>query len=281
LVGSFSIPYVFQKPTTGRRRPASYVTVGCPENRGKHGRFSLTTLDRFDAKVGSSRSSLAAVLRGCMGGIGTSWVRIVAVASVAVLTVGSGTAIAGAKPAFSKRAADYIPATIDGTKVVLDPRSAVGSTDPSCQIPAGGQVVIPLITGEASVAQEALGGLWDCPIPDQLGTGFVAGIDAAKVVPSTPKLSKRALYAPAEQTDAGSVKVRNVKVNGLRVKVFVWRTTNTTASPAGPAGTVFELASAEPRAHLLVTVTTPAGVKPLRYLTAMLKAGAGKLRRAG
>lgn len=220
-------------------------------------------------------------MRGRMGGIGTSRVRIGAVASVAVLAVGSGTAFAGAKPAFSKRAAHYIPATIGGTKVVLDPRSTVGSTDPSCPIPAGGQVVIPLVTGQAVLVQEAFGGLWDCPVAGQVGTGFVAGIDAANVPPSTPKLSKKALYAPPESVDAGSVKVRNVKVNGLRVKVFVWRTTTTTASPAGPAGTAFEVASAEPRTHLLVTATTPAGVKPLRYLTAMLKAGAGKSPRAG
>src|SRR6266545_6750883 len=48
----------------------------------------------------------------------------------------------GGKPVLSKQPVDYIPATIDGQKVVIDPRSTVGHTDPSCQIPSDGGVFI-------------------------------------------------------------------------------------------------------------------------------------------
>ena len=47
----------------------------------------------------------------------------------------------GEKPVLSKQPADYIPATIGGSTVVIDPRSSVGHTDPSCQIPPEGAVV--------------------------------------------------------------------------------------------------------------------------------------------
>jgi len=108
----------------------------------------------------------------------------------------------------------------------------------------------------------------------------VAGIDAVKAAPTVSKLSKKSLYAPPNPVDAGSVKTTTVKVNGKRVNVFTFRTTAPGGIPV-PAGTVFETASAEPQAHLLVSATTPAGTKPVPYLTAMLKAGAGKTPRAG
>jgi hypothetical protein len=188
----------------------------------------------------------------------------------------------GGKPVLSKQPADYIPASISGKAVVIDPRSTAGSTVPSCQIPAGGVVVTPLVPGEAEISESTFGGVWDCPEQAPVGTGFVAGIDASKVVASTPKLSTKALYADTSTpADPGSVKVQKVKVDGQRVKVFVFRSTNKADTPAGPAGTVFEIASAEPTSHFLVTATTPSGTKPVPYLTAMLKAGAGKARRAG
>ena len=74
------------------------------------------------------------------------------------------------------------------------------------------------------------------------------------------------------------MKVQKVKIDGQRVKAFVYRSTIKADSPAGPAGTVFEIASAEPRIHLVVTATTPAGSSPLQYLTTMLKAGQAKRR---
>jgi hypothetical protein len=188
----------------------------------------------------------------------------------------------GGKPVLSKQPADYIPATISGKAVVIDPRSTAGSTVPSCQIPAGGVVVTPLVPGEAEISESTFGGVWDCPEQAPVGTGFVAGFDASKVVASTPKLSTKALYADrSTPADPGSVKVQKVKVDGQSVKVFVFRSTNKADTPAGPAGTVFEIASAEPTSDFLVTATTPSGTKPVPYLTAMLKAGAGKMPQAG
>jgi hypothetical protein len=185
----------------------------------------------------------------------------------------------GGKPVLSKQPVDYIPATIDGQKVVIDPRSTVGHTDPSCQIPPDGGVFIPLERVDPSEAvQDVSGGLWDCS-GAPFGTGFVAGIDAVKAVPTVSKLSKKSLYALPNSGEAGSVKTTTVKVNGKRVKVFTFRTTS--PFPPLPAGTVFENASAEPHAHLLISVTTPSGTNPVPYLTAMLKAGAGKTPRAG
>jgi hypothetical protein len=185
----------------------------------------------------------------------------------------------GGKPVLSKQPVDYIPATIDGKTVVIDPRSTVGHTDPSCAIPPEGVVGNPLASPSDAV-QEVYGGLWDCPSGAPLGTGFVAGIDAVTAAPTASKLSKKTLYAPPNPVDAGSVKTTTVKVNGKRVKVFTFRITTPSGTPV-PAGTVFEAASAEPHAHLLVSVTTPSGTKPVPYLTAMLKAGAGKAPRAG
>jgi hypothetical protein len=185
----------------------------------------------------------------------------------------------GGKPVLSKQPVDYIPATISGKKVVIDPRSGVGHTDPSCQIPPDGAVVTP-VNSPSDAVQEVLGGLWDCPAGVPFGTGFAAGIDAVKAAPTVSKLSKKSLYAPSSApAEAGSVKTTTVKVNGKRVKVFTFRTT--APSPPLPAGTVFENASAEPHAHLLISTTTPSGTDPMPYLTAMLKAGAGKTPRAG
>jgi len=178
------------------------------------------------------------------------------------------------KSVLSNQPADYIPATIGGKTVVIDPRSTVGHTDPSCQIPPDGGVWNPL-NSPSDAVQEALGGVWDCPAGP-----FVAGIDAVKAAPTVSKLSKKSLYAPsAYSAEAGSVKTTTVKVNGKRVKVFTFRTT--APSPPLPAGTVFENASTEPHAHLLLSTTTPSGTNPVPYLTAMLKAGAGKTPRAG
>ncbi len=188
----------------------------------------------------------------------------------------------GGKPVLSNQPADYIPATIGGKAVVLDPRSTVGvHTDPSCPIPPEGVVVDPLPSPSADAVQLALGGLWDCPAGSPVPTGFVAGIDAVKAAPTVSKLSKKSLYAiptSAESVpaDAGSVKTTTVKVNGKRVKVFTYRMT----IPIGP-NAAFEAASTEPHAHLLVSATTPSGTNPVPYLTAMLKAGAGKAPRAG
>jgi hypothetical protein len=185
----------------------------------------------------------------------------------------------GGKPVLSKQPADYIPATIDGKTVVIDPRSSVGHSDPSCQIPPEGAVVNPLASPSDAV-QEVVGGLWDCPSGPPLGTGFVAGIDAVTAAPTVSKLSAKSLYAPPNPVDAGSVKTTTVKVNGKRVKVFTFRTTAPSGTPV-PAGRVFETASAEPHAHLLLSTTTPSGTNPVPHLTAMLKAGAGKTPRAG
>jgi hypothetical protein len=185
----------------------------------------------------------------------------------------------GGKPVLSKQPADYIPATINGKTVVIDPRSSVGQTDPSCVIPPEGAVVNP-VPSPSDAVQEVFGGLWDCPSGVPFGTGFVAGIDAVTAAPTVSKLSKKSLYAPPNPVDAGSVKTTTVKVKGKRVKVFTFQTTAPSGTPV-PAGTVFETASAEPHAHLLVSATTPSGTKPVPYLTAMLKAGAGTTPRAG
>jgi hypothetical protein len=197
----------------------------------------------------------------------------------------------------SNQPADYIPATISGHKVVLDPRSTVGHTDPSCEIPPDGVVVDPT-SGPSDAVQVALGGLWDCP-SGAISKGFLAGIDAVKVVPAVPKLSKKSLYAipnsaASVPADAGSVKTTTVRVNGKRVKVFTYQVTLPGPNDADPApGRQFFAASTEPHAHLLISATThkpPPGIiadpdghiwYPVRYLTAMLKAGAGKAPRAG
>jgi hypothetical protein len=176
--------------------------------------------------------------------------------------------------------ADYIPATIDDKKVVIDPRSTVGHTEPSCEIPPGAAVVNPLDSPTEEV-EAVFGGLWDCPAGSPVGTGFVAGIDAVKAAPTAAKLSKKSLYAPPFSADPGSVKAATVKVNGKRVNVFTFRSTTPAGFPGVPAGTVVEVASAEPHPHLLVSATTPSGTKPVPYLAAMLKAGAGKTPRAG
>jgi hypothetical protein len=182
----------------------------------------------------------------------------------------------GGKPVLSKQPADYIPATMNGKAVVLDARSTVGvHTDPSCPIPPEGAVVNPL-NSPSDAVQEALGGLWDCP--PGVPTGFVAGIDAVKAAPTVSKLSEKSLYAGPQPADAGSVKTTTVKVAGKRVKVFTFRATG--PIPIGPNVT-FEVASAEPHTHLLVSATTPSGTNPVPYLTDMLKAGAGKAPRAG
>jgi hypothetical protein len=193
------------------------------------------------------------------------------------------------KPVLSNQPADYIPATIGGKKVVIDPRSTVGHTDPSCVIPPGGAVINPLDTPSEAV-EDANGGLWDCPAGSPVGTGFVAGIDAVKAAPTTANLSKKSLYAPPFAADPGSVKAATVKASanpadprshGKSVKYFTFRSTAPAGIPTVPAGTVAEVASAEPHAHLLVSATTPSGINPVPYLAAMLKAGAGKAPRAG
>jgi hypothetical protein len=213
----------------------------------------------------------------------------------------------GGKPVLSKQPADYIPATISGHTVVLDPGSTVGHTDPSCEIPPNGVVVDPT-SAPSDAVQVALGGLWDCP-SGAIPTGFLAGIDAVKAAPAVPKLSKKSLLATirARQNlypipnsaasvpaDAGSVKTTTVKVNGKRVKVFTYQVTIPGPNDADPApGRQLLAASTEPHAHLLISATTskpPSGIiadpdghiwYPARYLTAMLKAGAGKTPRAG
>jgi hypothetical protein len=201
----------------------------------------------------------------------------------AAMVAGSGVAAASEKAPprltssrLSSSPADYIPAAINGQKVVVDPRSSVGHTDPSCQIPPEGALYIPL-PGETDVVQGAdlAGGVWDCPAGAPAGTGFAAGIDAVKSISTAPKLTTKSLYATPTPADAGSVKATTVKVNGKRVKVFTYRAT----IPTGPKAT-FEIASTEPHAHLLITATTPSGTNPAPYLTAMLKAGAGKTPRA-
>jgi hypothetical protein len=194
----------------------------------------------------------------------------------------------GGKPVLSNQPADYIPATIGGKKVVLDPRSTVGHTDPSCEIPPDVAAVIrdpkPLYFG----LQVALGGLWDCPAGP-----FVAGLYAVKDAP-VPKLSKQGLSA-----DPGSVNTTTVKVNGKRVKVFTYRVTiptgpNATLDADPAPGRQLWAASSEPHgwrarskgppAHLLISAVIsapPSSGNPVQYLTAMLKAGAGKAPRAG
>jgi len=149
-------------------------------------------------------------------------------------------------------------------------------------------VSVPLANESDPLPQESFGGIWDCPTeagaePVGLDAPFVVGLDAANVLGSTPRLTEKALYAdsPDARADAGSVRAAKAKIGGLPVTVFVYRVTPPTGTNGAPAGTVYEVASAEPKPHLLVTATTPAGVKPLPYLTAMLKAGAGKTPRAG
>ena len=207
-------------------------------------------------------------------------------AASAILLIGVGDLVgvaSAAKPSFSSSPVDYMPASIAGKKVVIDPRSSTGSTTPSCEIPPGGLTVTP--ADQVNITSTTFGGVWDCPAaePGQLtyGTGFVAGLDATNVLANTPKLTKKFLYTPPNPATAGSVRAVKVNVSGLPVTVFVYRSTNTTADPSGPVGTVFEVASTRLKPDLLVTATTPAGVKPLPYLTAMLKAGAGTIPRAG
>jgi hypothetical protein len=185
----------------------------------------------------------------------------------------------GGKPALSDQPADYMPATIGGKAVIVDPSSGV-HTDPVCPPPPDAPIVNPLDSPSEAV-EDVTGGLWDCPAGSPLGTGFVATLDAVKASPTTAKLSKKSLYAPPFAVDSGSVKAATVKVNGKRVSVFTFRSTVPAGTPGVPAGTVVEVVSAEPHAHLLVSATTPSGTKPVPYLTAMLKAGAGRTPRAG
>jgi len=211
-----------------------------------------------------------------------SSVAILAASVILLIGVGGAVGVASAaKLSFSSSVADYIPATIADKKVVIDPRSTAGSTTPSCEVPPEGVVFVPLATD--FLPQESFGGIWDCGSGATVPTGFVVGLDALDVGASTQKLTKKALYAaaPDARADAGSVKTSKAKVNGLPVTVFLYRWTTPPGVAAVPAGTVFEVASAEPQARLLVTAVTPPGVKPLPYLTAMLKAGAGKIPRAG
>jgi hypothetical protein len=190
----------------------------------------------------------------------------------------------------SNQPADYIPATLGGQKVVIDPRSTVGHTDPSCESPPDAPVVNPLDSPSEAV-EDVTGGLWDCPAGSPVGTGSsVATLDAVKAAPTTAKLSKESLYAPPFAADPGSVKAATVKASahpadprshGKRVNYFTFRSTAPAGAPGVPAGTVVEVASAEPVAHLLVSVTTPSGINPVPSLAAMLQAGAGKGPRAG
>jgi len=198
---------------------------------------------------------------------------------VGMLWVASSVVPAAAKPFFASGVADYMPASVGGKRVVIDPSSTAGTTTPSCSMPAEGVAYLPLVNGAATLAQEVFGGIWDCPTA--VGTGFVVGLDAAEVGSSTPKLTKKTLYAPPVPADAGSVRAVTVKVRGRPVTVYLLRLTVKAGGAAVPTGTVLEVASAEPKPHLLVAATTRAGVKPLRYLTAMLKAGAGTIPRAG
>ena len=225
-----------------------------------------------------------------------SSVAILAASVILLIGVGGAVGVASAaKPSFSSSVADYIPATIADKKVVIDPRSTEGFTTPSCEIPPGGLVLLPTVEGKGTPSV-VLGGVWDCPGAEtgQLtaGTGFVVGLEAANVRASAPKLTKKFLYTPPDPANAGSVRAVKVNISGLAVTVFLYRVTNTTADASGPVGTVFEVASAEPKPHHsrseaslsvfpLVAATTPDGVKPLPYLTAMLKAGAGTIPRAG
>jgi hypothetical protein len=195
----------------------------------------------------------------------------------------------GGKPVLSNQPADYIPATLGGKKVVIDPRSTVGHTDPSCMSPADAPVVNPL-DSPSEALEDVTAGLWDCPAGSPVGTGFGVTLDAVKAAPTTAKLSKESLYAPPFAADPGSVKAATVKASahpadprshGKSVKYFTFRSTVPAGAPGVPAGTVVEVASAEPHAHLLVSATTPSGINPVPSLAAMLKAGAGKGQRAG
>jgi hypothetical protein len=182
------------------------------------------------------------------------------------------------KPALSKQPSDYIPATINGSAVVIDPRSTAGvHTDPQCPIPPEGGVFIPL-SSPAEAAQDVEAGLWQCP-DGGVPTGFAAGLDAVQARPTVPRLSEQWLTKPEVGATPGTVKTTRVKIGGKRLKVFVFQ--SQAAPPATPVGTTFENASVEVRPHLLLTVTTPSGTEPVPYLTAMLKAGAGKTPRAG
>jgi len=253
------------------------------------------TVEEVRARAAGTEGQIARALqaptrpRGWLGQRRTS--ALVAAALIVAITIAVGATVAlletpekrvtaghrrGGKPVLSNQPADYIPATIGVDKVVLDPRSTVGHTDPSCEIPpdeAAGVVrdPKPLYFG----LQVALGGLWDCPAGP-----FVAGLYAVKDAP-VPKLSKQGLSG-----DPGSVKTTTVKVNGKRVKVFTYRVTIPSATnDADPApGHQLLAASTEPHAHLLISAVIsapPSSGNPVQYLTAMLKAGAGKAPRAG
>ncbi len=285
------------------------------------------TVEEVRARAAGTEGQIARALqaptrpRGWLGQRRTS--ALVAAALIVAITIAVGVTVAlletpekrvtaghrrGGKPVLSNQPADYIPATISGHKVVIDPRSSVGGggpkTDPSCSSPPGEPVVNPLDFPEEAV-EEVSGGLWDCPAGlidprsgSPGGSGFVASIDAVKATPPVSKLSKKSLYAISVPADAGSVKTTTVKVNGKRVKVFTYQVTIPITGPntndADPApGHQLLAASTEPHAHLLISATThlpPSGTIadpdghvwfPVRYLTAMLKAGAGKAPRAG
>ena len=265
------------------------------------------TVEEVRARAAGTEGQIARALqaptgpRGWLGQRRTS--ALVAAALIVAITIAVGATVAllempekrvtaghrrGGKPVLSNEPADYIPATIGGKKVVLDPRSTVGHTDPSCEIPPDVAAVIrdpkPLYFG----LQVALGGLWDCPAGP-----FVAGLYAVKDAP-VPKLSKQGLSG-----DPGSVKTTTVKVNGKRVKVFTYRVTiptgpNATLDADPAPGRQLWAASSEPHgwrarskgppAHLLISAVIsapPSSGNPVQYLTAMLKAGAGKAPRAG
>jgi hypothetical protein len=122
-------------------------------------------------------------------------VGFVAVVGVSMLTgttmlVGTRGA-AAAKPTFSQTPADYLAATVGGRKVVLDATSSGGGTLGSCGI-ADATVAFAY---NGNLAQEAFGGVWNCPVdqPNQFGTGFVTGLDAGTVPSGTPKLIRREL----------------------------------------------------------------------------------------
>jgi hypothetical protein len=177
------------------------------------------------------------------------------------------------KPVLSTQPADYVPATINGQAVVIDPRSSAGKTDPACEIPPDGAVFTPL-ANPTQAATETLGGVWTCngPVP----SAFVVGVDAVKTNPGVATLSKKSLYAPGVGTDLHSVKTTRLKVDGKRYKVFT-----ATVSPSENQGKTFEVAAVEVRPHLLIATTLPQGTSPVPYLKGMLEAGAGKAPRAG
>jgi hypothetical protein len=93
-----------------------------------------------------------------------------------------------------------------------------------------------------------------------------------------PRLSAGYLETPGVAADPGTVQTTKVKIGSKRLTVFTFQTTPPPA-PALPAGTVFQAASVEVRPHLVLTTTVPQGADPLPPLTAMLKAGAGKIPR--